>query len=166
MINIRPVNENDAIALRQLYTSVIDEKLPYILENKSPTVEEEKQFIQSILASGGIIFVAEDTGGLFLGMITVNRLSHPQLRHRASFGISVLGSQRNLGLGTQLIKRAILWCQENGIAQLSLEVMANNPAIALYKKLGFVVIGENASGVKVAGSYQPLFTMAFNLPDS
>ena len=45
------------------------------------------------------------------------------------------------GLGTSLINRLIAEARANG-ATLSLSVLKSNPALTLYKRLGFVVVGE------------------------
>ncbi|EAQ63254.1 acetyltransferase [Marinomonas sp. MED121] len=160
MVAIRAINLSDAEALKDLYASIIEEELPYILKNAIPSAEEEVSFIQSVLSHGGMIFVAEDKNARLIGMITLNRLVHPQMMHRATFGISVLHGYRNLGIGKQLIERATCWCVENDVCQLSLEVLATNPAVGLYRRLNFIEIGVNALGLKVNGKYQSILTMA------
>jgi len=143
-----------------LYGSVVNEELPYILRNSVPSVEEETRFIQSVLDNDGTIIVYERENGSLIGMLTINRMPHPQLSHRASFGISVSKSHRSQGIGASLIQHAKEWCKDNGIAQLSLEVLASNPAISLYERLGFVEIGENSMGIKLEKEYHPVLTMA------
>jgi len=157
---IRQIEISDAEELRKLYGSVVDENLPYILRNSIPSVEEEKSFIQSVEESGGTIIVSEGADGCLIGMLTINRMLHSQLNHRASFGVSVANIHRGQGIGTRLIQRAMAWCKENGVTQLSLEVLSSNPAITLYERLGFSNIGENNMGIKVDDEYHPVLTMA------
>ena len=50
---------------------------------------------------------------------------------------------RNKGIGTQLMKRMIELLKTKGFQQVSLSISKGNPAIRLYKRLGFNVIDEN-----------------------
>lgn len=47
---------------------------------------------------------------------------------------------RNKGIGTGILKRMI---QESSYPCIKLQVFKNNPAIALYERLGFVIAGES-----------------------
>jgi len=160
MERIRQVEIVDVKELRKLYGSIVDENIPYILRNSVPSVKEEKRFIQSVVDSGGTIVVSEGADGCLIGMLAINRMPHSQLNHRAIFGISVSNPHRGQGIGTRLIQRAMEWCKEHGVTQLSLEVLSSNPAISLYEKLGFSKIGENNMGIKLDDEYHPVLTMA------
>jgi putative acetyltransferase len=51
---------------------------------------------------------------------------------------------RGRGVGTALMEHAIAWAREQGLHKLALDVFAHNePAIALYRKLGFVEEGRH-----------------------
>lgn len=50
--------------------------------------------------------------------------------------------QRRRGIGTALLRGVIAEAQAGGIADLHLEVRANNEAIALYTAQGFTKVGE------------------------
>ncbi|WP_426261268.1 GNAT family N-acetyltransferase [Sphingomonas sp. DC1100-1] len=49
---------------------------------------------------------------------------------------------RRRGIGTALLRAVIAEAQMSGIADLHLEVRANNPAVALYTEQGFAKVGE------------------------
>ena len=56
--------------------------------------------------------------------------------------IAVLNSDRGLGLGSFILRRLLDLAAEKGIRQVFLEVrVSNRPALALYKKMGFVPTG-------------------------
>lgn len=65
-----------------------------------------------------------------------------KLKHQALFVIVVDHAYRNRGIGTLLIKTLMKRARERfGIELLHLEVYEENPAIFLYRKLGFIEYG-------------------------
>ena len=51
-------------------------------------------------------------------------------------------AHRRQGIGTRLLSAAKLWCQEEGLDRLILELQSKNyPATCLARKLGFVIAG-------------------------
>ncbi len=71
--------------------------------------------------------------------------------------------QRN-GFGTILLSEILNLLQSQQIAQVFLEVMVgNNPAIQLYQKLGFNIIGTRKNYYKVDGKYIDALLMAKQL---
>ena len=56
-----------------------------------------------------------------------------------------MGAQRDyrrLGLGLRLIEHAARWARDNGLAWIDLQVLSvNQPAIALYRRAGFIQTG-------------------------
>ncbi|MBO7127973.1 ribosomal protein S18-alanine N-acetyltransferase [bacterium] len=56
--------------------------------------------------------------------------------------VAVSESQRRNGIGSELMDEVFVWCAENGISHIFLEVRESNfPARAYYKKYGFVENG-------------------------
>lgn len=60
-----------------------------------------------------------------------------------SLAISLLREYRNMGIGTELMKRILLILKEKEYKQVSLSVQKANYAVNMYKKVGFEVIREN-----------------------
>lgn len=58
-------------------------------------------------------------------------------------GIAVFPAFRNQGIGTELINAISNHYQMQGLRSISLSVDRNNPAKALYDRLGFLVVREN-----------------------
>ncbi|MDG6930221.1 MAG: ribosomal protein S18-alanine N-acetyltransferase [Nitrososphaerota archaeon] len=55
--------------------------------------------------------------------------------------IAVIEEHRNKGLGTALLQESMNKMKENGCSEIYLEVrITNEPALKLYKKLGFSII--------------------------
>ena len=59
-------------------------------------------------------------------------------QHVAELGLMVAAGARRQGVGSALMKEAITWARGIGVVKLELTVFPHNePAIALYRKLGF-----------------------------
>jgi putative acetyltransferase len=74
--------------------------------------------------------------------VTGLRSTHPARRGSVEIGVGVFAPWRRQGIGAALIAALEHWAQEVGCHRLQLHVVtANAPAIALYRKLGFVLEG-------------------------
>ncbi|WOJ90978.1 GNAT family N-acetyltransferase [Methylocapsa polymorpha] len=63
--------------------------------------------------------------------------------HRARVILGVEAAYRRRGVGERLLREAIAFARDAGLAWLDLWVFAHNaPALALYRKIGFVEIGR------------------------
>jgi ribosomal protein S18 acetylase RimI-like enzyme len=51
--------------------------------------------------------------------------------------VGVMDGTRNKGIGTQLINSAEEWIAEKGMKHFGLSVKTDNPAVRLYRRLGF-----------------------------
>jgi ribosomal protein S18 acetylase RimI-like enzyme len=63
--------------------------------------------------------------------------------HTPEVGVSVVPELRGLGIGTRLINELLTALDEAGHKQVSLSVAKENPAVRLYRRLGFTAVGEN-----------------------
>lgn len=61
-----------------------------------------------------------------------------------SFSISLYPEHRGRGIGTALMRRMLAKLEAAGYARVSLSVQKENPALRLYKRLGFRIIGNGA----------------------
>ena len=72
-----------------------------------------------------------------------------KLRHRASFGISIDRAWLGVGLGRALVQACVECARKAGYIQVELDVVAaNERALALYRKAGFVEYGRNPLGFR------------------
>lgn len=60
-----------------------------------------------------------------------------------SFAISLYKEYRNLGMGTEMMKKMLSCLRERGYKQASLAVQKANYAVKMYKTVGFEIIDEN-----------------------
>ena len=61
-----------------------------------------------------------------------------------SFSISLYEEHRGRGVGTALMERMLVDLRKAGYARASLSVQKENPALRLYERLGFRVVGNGA----------------------
>ena len=88
-------------------------------------------------------FVAIDATGRKLGAITVkpNDSNEPVSGWRIGIGVEV--DVRGQRIGQHLLERAIAFASQKGATYVNLFVdPANHPAIALYRRIGFLEVGE------------------------
>lgn len=68
-------------------------------------------------------------------------LSRQALDEEELLLIAVRPEERGRGLGTNLLEQTVLAAKRRGVRRMFLEVRANNPARALYRRAGFSPIG-------------------------
>lgn len=84
-----------------------------------------------------------------VGIATLYLQAYKKLLHQAEFGIIVSPDWRNKGIGTFLIKSLMRLAKEKfHIELLHLQVYAENPAIRLYKRMGFREFGKQTHWIK------------------
>ena len=92
-------------------------------------------------------FLVAELGGEVVGY-SMSRVEHGFSNFRMAFvkkghviSIAVLPHARRIGIGTSLMSRTFEALREYGASEVYLEVrVSNEPAINLYRKLGFTVI--------------------------
>jgi ribosomal protein S18 acetylase RimI-like enzyme len=89
------------------------------------------------------VIVAEDESGRMIGHTDLHGGAIAAEMHRCRLGIGILAAHHRRGLGDALMKATIDWARAAGLAWMDLGVFGGNePALALYRKLGFVEVGR------------------------
>lgn len=92
--------------------------------------------------------------GIPCGLATLYLQPYKKLAHQCEFGIIVGKGYRNLGIGEQLIKNLMHLAKEHfRIELLQLQVYSDNPAINLYRRMGFREFGRQSHWIKDNGEY-------------
>lgn len=87
--------------------------------------------------------------GIPCGISTLYLQPYRKLAHQCEFGIIVAPEMRGIGVGTLLISNLIHLAKENfNIELLHLQVYAENPAIHLYRRMGFREFGRQTHWIK------------------
>ncbi len=168
MPTIRAITEMDAAALLDLQMALDRETQLMMLEpqERQTTVEEQMLRILELEATGNsTTLVAEDAGAL-VGYVTAYGGSYRRVRHRAAIAIGIRQTCAGQGLGTRLFQALEDWARQTGIHRLELTVMTHNSAaLALYRKMGFMVEGTRRHSMRVDGAYVDEYYMAKLLDD-
>ena len=149
-MNVRDLRWEDFGGWVALYYSRYDEvasnpQLGVFTLDSRPSLGEESTLFGSvwkqILAGDMVASVAEDDGAV-VGLCTIVRKGHREDRHVASLGIAIRPDRRGQGIGTALMGHALAKC-EGRFEIVTLAVIAGNePALRLYRRLGFVERGR------------------------
>ena len=159
---IRPVDLDDARSIIHLHQD-IDAESDFMLFGK----DERKMTVQSIRKRIGEWKKSEKSGmfvgilnGEFAGFIAMTAGPAPRADHRASLVIGVRQAYYGQNVGTSLMKKVETWAHEVGISRLELTVVQKNePALALYKKMGYSIEGTRLNSLFIDGKYVNEFYM-------
>lgn len=157
---IRELGPDDAEAYKDLRLKALSEH-PEAFgqsfeEARRQTIDEIRREIVGWQSAGGFALAAFAEGGSISGMVAVGRSSFEKMRHRGHvWGVYVDPSTRGQGIATKLFEGIIARASSSpGLVQLDIEVVTENTgAFDLYKKIGFVVVGEQPRAIKVNGKY-------------
>ncbi len=149
---IRRIEYGDIPSFHRCLDTVAREGI-HLAMTKAPNLERITDFIKNqVIARGvGIVAVADDdvVGWCDLVPGTVVTQSHS-----ASLGMGLLPAYRGQGLGKRLLDAAIAAAREKGFHRITLQVNADNaPAIALYRRAGFVHEGTQRDATKRGDSF-------------
>ena len=165
---IRNGDAQDGLAVFEVFNQThaeTDYLLSYPDENSYDS-EQEAKFLAEKTQSRNEIELIATIDGKVVGSAGIEAVGKKdKLKHRASFGISILKEFWGLGLGKALTQACIKCAKEAGYVQLELDVVAENiRALDLYKSLGFVEYGRNPKGFnsRICG-FQELVYMRLDL---
>lgn len=119
------------------------------------SVEQEREFLKTIQDSPvSAMFLAKKNGRI-IGNANFKGFTKERMKHRGTFGISVIKEEWGRGVGSRLLEKIIAFAGNEAHAEIiSLEVQSNNErAIRLYRKYGFEKIGTFRGFTKVDGKY-------------
>ena len=153
--HIRTASETDAVAILDLYRSVLAEGryTLLLLEELQRTKKVERKAIANEIKRPGCLRVVANVDGLIVGMA---RVRAGELIRTAHFGevdsVWVHSDWRGKRIGNALIDALIRWAEGNeGIEKLGLFVFSTSEAaIALYQRNGFTIEGRAPRDIKFA----------------
>ncbi|HBI09312.1 MAG TPA: GNAT family N-acetyltransferase, partial [Franconibacter pulveris] len=99
---------------------------------------------------------------LVAGHLALTVEQNPRRSHVATFGMSVHPAQRNRGVASALMAEMVNLCDNwLRIERIELTVFADNaPALAVYRKFGFVLEGTGKQFALRNGEYVDAYYMA------
>ena len=142
---IREAEVEDATELIALLDQIGHESsFTSLDENGIAMTESEMQRLITLLA-----YLNEELAGV----INITADQRPRVRHIGDIFLGIKKAYWGNGLGSILMEEAIEWAQSSGsIRRLQLTVQKRNlAAVHLYKKLGFIIEGQQERGACIEG---------------
>ena len=151
MLQIRTFQPADSEAVRRLFASgqldfardthLEEEVRRYIQHSLSDDLADIPRHYQS--ESGSNFWVAEVDGEV-KGMVGVQHRSDEEAELRR---MSVASSSRRQGIGSRLLETVERFCRQHGYRRIRLTTVSHlQPAIAMYQRCGYQLIGEEGYG--------------------
>ena len=157
--NIVPIEEKHIQGFWDAVDSVARER-KYLAFLEGPPIHTTISFVQNNIKNSWPHWIALSEEKI-IGWCDITSLDRPVFAHVGSLGIGVLADYRGQGVGEALIRTALQKAKTKGLTRIELTVFENNkPAIALYKKLGFVVEGIHKNKSRIDGQYENHIFMA------
>ncbi len=165
-IAIRELREDEVDAFAALCEALDHETTLMMLEpgERDTRAESQRGEILDALAFDNSTIVVADDAGRLVGYAAAYGGSYRRNQHSATIVAGVLQSHAGQGLGRRLFERLLRWAPEHGISRLELTVMTHNePAVRLYRGMGFEVEGRRRRSLVVDGQPVDEYAMALLL---
>jgi RimJ/RimL family protein N-acetyltransferase len=129
------------------------------------SVQEERAFLLHMVESPTSLYLIAEIAGEIAGTLTFSTGKRPRLQHAGEFGMSILRSYWNLGVGSQMLAYLIEWATHvDAIRKINLRVRVDNlAAIHLYEKYGFVQEGRVTREFSLHGQFVDAYLMGLQL---
>jgi RimJ/RimL family protein N-acetyltransferase len=162
-ILIREVQEEDAKGLVKLFLLLDQETDFMMLEpgERQTNLDDQKKIIRQFLSNKNQAMIVVECKGEHIGFIVATAGVCRRNQHNSSLVLGVAKEWWGQGIGTRLLDNIEQWAANNHIHRLELTVMKDNSrALALYKKIGFIVEGEKRDSLRVNGVYVEEYYMS------
>ncbi len=147
---VRIMRTSDYVCLPEfLYQSI------FIPEGVAPpprSIIDDSQifaYIKNFGTRSGDLGVVAEQNGQVVGVAWTQII--PAFGHindeTPELAISILPESRGYGIGTKLLKKLFVVLRTNGYSRTSLSVQKDNPAVRLYKRLGYRIMEEKLDHV-------------------
>jgi L-amino acid N-acyltransferase YncA len=139
MVLIRTANLNDWPAIWQIFQAVVSKGDTYAYAPDMSEAEAQALWLTPLAHT----YVAETTDGIIVGTYVL-KPNQPSLgSHVANAGFMVDSQCRGSGIGRELGEHALVEAKRLGYLamQFNFVVSTNEGAVALWKSLGFTIIG-------------------------
>lgn len=126
-----------------------------------PTVQKRQARLAGAQGKDHEITLLAEHEGRIVGQLDFRSGERRRVRHAGELGLSVAADWRGRGVGRALLSDLIEWCRERGVVRkINLGVLPHNePALALYRSLGFVEEGRARRWVAIDGQYHDEINM-------
>lgn len=145
----RPMREEEVPLLAEfLYDAIWQEDGAQALPRSVIRHPEIWAYIDGFGTAEGDVCVVAEVSGVIVGAAWARRMhgygfvadDMPEL------AVSVRRQWRGRGIGTRLVRELLMTLRDGGCKGVSLSVDRHNPAVEMYRRLGFGVVREDDSG--------------------
>ncbi len=152
MIEVIYAEEEYFRSFHQALNRVAKERI-YLEMIEAPSLDKVEAFQAGLIRNNSPTYYAIENEKV-VGWCDIVRSENPRMNHRGNMGMGIIPEFRGQGVGTKLLSEALDHAKKIGLEKVELQVnVANAPAIALYKKLGFEVEGTIKKYRKLDGIY-------------
>ena len=152
-VTIRQARSSDAPSYSRMWTAVVAEGR-WVRTEQVGDLKAMRRMLADSWSDDRARFAAIAWGQV-VGLLTIERMTHPVNRHVATVGMAIEESWRGQGLGSALMAHAMRWARQVGVEKVTLEVYPENEAgVALYRKFGFHEEGRLVRQSKKSFGYQ------------
>jgi len=139
-VEIVYIREDLILPWRAACEAVAAERI-YLGRVELPPVETSHAFVGRMIGNDWPMYCAMD-GADLVGWADITPVDIPECAHRGVLGMGVLAPHRGRGIGARLLEACLEHAGRCGIEKVELTVYTINiPAIALYRKFGFLEAG-------------------------
>jgi RimJ/RimL family protein N-acetyltransferase len=162
---VRAAMAKDAQGVIDLLETVASEGRLIALEQVDATRRSMARYLRGAAWAARAAHLVGVAGEEVVGQLSAIR-DRGIYGHLAEIGMSVGVKWRRRGIATALIEGAVDWARAFDVEKLTLMVFPHNePAIALYRKMGFVEEGLRRRHAKMSYGYEDLMEMSLFLGD-
>jgi RimJ/RimL family protein N-acetyltransferase len=167
VVQIREIKPEDAKGLIKHIKAVLENSTFTLttLEEFQASEDSQRQWIENMQKQGNLILIAENEGEI-IGDLLFILGQKKRNAHTGELALGVQEQYRGKGIGSQLLQSLIIWAKgQKSIKKLCLQVIeGNDPAIGLYKKVGFQEEGRLKNQVMFSkGKYADMINMSLFL---
>lgn len=149
---IRSADALDARQILELSKMIVAEDIYQLLtlDELELTVTSEENWIISHRDHPSRLIIVAEINDDVVGLLDFCNGNRNRTAHTGEFGMSMAKAYRGLGIGTEMIKALLEWAKDSDeIEKINLTVHSNNePARALYEKMGFKIEGIKEKEIK------------------
>lgn len=138
----------------------IDTETKHLVARGGERKDDGLRVLARILMNRRLITLVARDNNEMIGYVSVVFAKFKKLRGNSYLTISVRASHRGQGVGSKLMEAAEQLARERGARRMELEVFSQNPAVNLYKRLGYEEEGRKRKAVEDNGEFDDIIFMA------
>ena len=138
----------------------IDTETKHLVARGGERKEDGLRVLARILMNRRLITLVARDNDEMIGYVSVVFAKFKKLKGNSYLTISVRASHRGQGVGSLLMQAAEELAKEKGARRMELEVFSQNPAVNLYRRLGYEEEGRKRKAVEDNGEFDDIIFMA------